>query len=491
MNSATLERFGDKVAQIVRASGIGIFSLSPADNRLHPQTIKNGMAPVDVDDVEPVDVEQESLFSAHVWKALNEEEHQVLQEPVSLSFVEMYPPIMLVPIVWSREPIEEGEDTVKRPVGLMILWGKRGAETFDADDHSLADSLGAQAASLLVEEQLAEFEDIQAAFTTVPVGLMLIDHNDKVVVANQAARQVLDQTNLTSKSLDDVDYQNQLRPLIQDVRGGKSVQSAFVSPAGGSYVSSAQATQENQIILAFSYSPIDQDAEELVGQVAHELRTPLTVIQGNLQTVEAVFETGNLEAEDVEIITEFVGTSLIQASRMYRMIDETLNLSRIHVGKELELDIHEFDLIDAIDQIFLELEDRLVRFEVERNMPDELMMEGDRAKIISIMDNFLKNASKYSDPRTTITVNVEIEDDDIVKMSVTDQGVGIPEDSIDRIGREPGFRTELSKDKAGGIGLGMVYTRRVIEGHGGKMEIDSEVGKGSTFTAILPIHQSP
>ncbi|MFP3905103.1 MAG: hypothetical protein ACLFWB_12735, partial [Armatimonadota bacterium] len=129
MNSATLERFGDKVAQIVRASGIGIFSLSPADNRLHPQTIKNGMAPVDVDDVEPVDVEEESLFSAHVWKALNEEEHQVLQEPVRLSFVEMYPPIMLVPIVWSREPIEEGEDTVKRPVGLMILWGKRGAET--------------------------------------------------------------------------------------------------------------------------------------------------------------------------------------------------------------------------------------------------------------------------------------------------------------------------------------------------------------------------
>jgi signal transduction histidine kinase len=490
MNSATLERFGDKVAQIVRASGIGIFSLSPADNRLYPQTVKNGSAAIDLEDVQPVDVEDQSRFSASVWRALNEEEHEVIHQTVQLDFVQMNPPIMVVPIIWSREPIEEGEDTVKRPVGVMILWDKRGAEDFDADDHSLADSLGAQAASLLVEEQLAEFEDIQAAFTTVPVGLMLIGQDDHIVVANQAARRVLGQTNLTGMPVEDIDYQNQLLPLIKDARNGKAVQSAFVAPEGGSFISSAQATAEKQIILAFSHSPIDQDAEELVGQVAHELRTPLTVIQGNLQTVDALFEGGELTDEDVEIVNEFIGTSLIQASRMYRMIDETLNLSRIHVGKELELDIHEFDLIEAIEQIFLELEDRLIRFEIDPNMPDELMMDGDRAKIISILDNFLKNASKYADPGTTITLDVSVIDDNTVEIAVTDQGVGIPEDAIDRIGREAGFRTEVSRDKAGGIGLGMVYTRRVIEGHGGKMEIESELGEGSTFRAILPIRQN-
>lgn len=489
MNSATLQRFGDKVAQIVRASGIGIFSLSPADNRLYPQAVKNGSAAIDVDQVEPVDVEDESRFSGSIWRALNQEEHEVIHETVDLEFLQMTPPIMVVPIIWSREPIEEGEDTVKRPVGVMVLWNKRGAENFDADDHSLADSLGAQAASLLVEEQLAEFEDIQAAFTTVPVGLMLIDQEDRVVVANQAARQVLGQTNLTNTNIAEIDYQNQLMPLIKDARDGKAVQSAFVAPEGGSFISSAQATTEQQIILAFSHSPIDQDAEELVGQVAHELRTPLTVIQGNLQTVDALFEAPELEDEDRQIVQEFVGTSLIQASRMYRMIDETLNLSRIHVGKELELDIHEFDLIDAIQQIFLELEDRLVRFEVEKNMPEELSMDGDRAKIISIVDNFLKNAAKYSDPGTKIILDVEVTDDNTVELAVTDHGVGIPEEAIDRIGREPGFRTEVSKDKAGGIGLGMVYTRRVIEGHGGKMEIESELGEGSTFRAILPIRQ--
>ena len=77
-------------------------------------------------------------------------------------------------------------------------------------------------------------------------------------------------------------------------------------------------------------------------------------------------------------------------------------------------------------------------------------------------------------------------EDGTVALSVRDEGIGIPRDAVERIGKEAGFRTDVSKGQAGGIGLGMVYTTRVIEGHGGQMEIDSELGKGSTFTAILP-----
>ena len=74
-------------------------------------------------------------------------------------------------------------------------------------------------------------------------------------------------------------------------------------------------------------------------------------------------------------------------------------------------------------------------------------------------------------------------------LEVEDQGIGIPPDAIERIGKEPGFRTELSKHQAGGIGLGMIYTQRVTEAHGGRMEIESEVGKGSVFRSILPKRQ--
>lgn len=487
MKSKTLGRFSDKVLQIVRANGIGIFSLSAADNRLYPQSIKNGAASVEVDTVAPIDIEDETTLAALVWEALQEHTHQVSEEELDLSGHRMPPPVMILPIIWSREPIEEGEETVRRTVGVMMLWDKRGSDHFDADDHNLADTLSAQAAALLVEEQLAEFEEIQAAFATVPIGLMLLSEDNHVVVANQAARQILRQTALSRRPIVEIDYRNQVAKLVADVHKAGSAQATFISTNGVNYIANAQATHDDQIILAFSSSPINQDAEELVGQVAHELRTPLTVIQGNLQTLEALLEDG-LGEEDTELVSEFVGTSIIQASRMYRMIDETLNLSRIHVGKELELDIEEFDLVEAINQVFLELEDRLTRYELVTAMPDSLMIQGDRGKVISIVDNFIKNACKYANPGTSITVRLKAEDG-TVALSVQDEGIGIPPDAIERIGREPGFRTDISKSQAGGIGLGMVYTRRVIDAHGGQMEITSELDKGSTFTAILPREQ--
>ena len=487
MKSKTLERFSDKVLQIVRANGIGIFSLSAADNRLYPQAIRNGSSPIEVDSITPIDTEDESQLSSLVWAAMQKRIHQVSNEALDLSGYMMPPPVMIMPVVWTREPIEQGEETVHRTVGVLMLWDKRGSDHFDADDHNLAETLSAQAAALLVEEQLAEFDEIQAAFSTVPIGLMLLSQSGQVIVANQAARQILNQTTLSRRQLEEIDYQNQIATLVSDLRKIGSAQATFISPIGVNYIANAQATDDDQIILAFSSSPINQDAEELVGQVAHELRTPLTVIQGNLQTLELLLEDG-LQEEDTELVREFLYTSVIQSSRMYRMIDETLNLSRIHVGKELELDIEDFDLIEAIKQVFLELEDRLQRYELVADMPDTFNIQGDRGKVISIIDNYIKNAYKYANPGTTITVRVKPEDG-TVALSVQDEGIGIPPDAIERIGREPGFRTDVSKSQAGGIGLGMVYTRRVIEAHGGQMEIKSELGKGSTFTAILPKEQ--
>ncbi len=487
MNSTTLERFSDKVLQIVRANGIGIFSLSAADNRLYPQVLRNGSTSLELAQVQPIDIEDETALSLQIWQALAQETHRVSDQAVDLSGHQLRPPVLILPIVWSREPIEEDEKPMRRPVGMMMLWEKRGADKFDADDHDLADTLSANAAALLMEEQLAEFDDIQATFATVPIGLVLVGLDDRIVVANQAARKILGQTNLTGRLLSEIDYQDQLARMLADVRSGRAARSTFVAPDGANFVANGQPTDDDETILAFSSSAVSQDAEELVGQVAHELRTPLTVIQGNLQTMEALFES-DVQEGDIELIAEFLNTSLIQASRMYRMIDETLNLSRIHVGKELELDIEEFDLVEAVNQVFLELEDRLVRYELVADMPDSLMVEGDRGKIVSIADNFLKNAAKYSDPGSEITVRLKSENG-MVALSVQDNGIGIPADAIERIGREAGFRTDVSKHQAGGIGLGMVYTRRVIEAHGGQMEIKSELGKGSTFIAILPKQQ--
>ncbi|NLO05660.1 MAG: HAMP domain-containing histidine kinase [candidate division WS1 bacterium] len=490
MRSIILDRFVQKVAQIIQTEGAACFSLGVADNRLHPQAVISRRDGITRDSLGHVDVDSGGAFSAAVSTALSQRGPVVIDEATRIDDFKVNPPVLVMPIIWEREPLESEEEPVQRAVGVLALWEKRGGR-YDEDDYKLAETLSGQAAALLVEEQLDEFDDIQAAFSTVPVGLMLVAPDNSVLVANAAAMLVTGVDPLQGRRIENIDYGNQLTDLLKQARDSNDGNSAlaYVSRDNESYSASAQLTQEKQAIVAFTQSPFSTAAEELTGQVAHELRTPLTVIQGNLQTIEVMIE-GGIHPEDQDIIQEFISTALIQSSRMFRLIAETLNISRIHAGKELELEVEHFNLIDALNQILEELGDYLLSHELDIQAPDEIMIDGDRAKIISIFDNYLKNAAKYSDTGTTITIRLYETDDDMVAIEVTDQGIGIPLDSIEKIGKEAGFRTDLSKKQAGGIGLGMVYTRRVTEAHGGRMEIESTVGEGSTFRSLIPKHQS-
>lgn len=489
MRSAILDRFVQKVAQIIQTDGAACFSLGVADNRLHPQAVVSRRDGITRDSLGHIDVDTDTTIGAAVRQALSQKGPVVLSEKARLDQFVVDPPILVMPIIWEREPLESEEEPVQRTVGVLTLWKKRGGR-YDEDDYKLAETLSGQAAALLVEEQLDEFDDIQAAFSTVPVGLMLVNNDDTVLVANAAAMRVIGVDPLQNRRIKDIDYGNQLTELMEEVHEseGGNAAASYVGRDNESYSISAQKTQEGQTIVAFTQSPFSTAAEELTGQVAHELRTPLTVIQGNLQTIDFMAE-GGIEPEDQEIIQEFIDTALIQSARMFRLIAETLNISRIHAGKELELEVEEFDLTDALDQILEELADYLMAHEVEINAPEEIIIEGDRGKIISIFDNYLKNAAKYSDTGTKIAINLYETEEDMVAIEVTDQGIGIPPEDVMKIGKEAGFRTDLSKDQAGGIGLGMVYTRRVTEAHGGRMEIDSTVGEGSTFRSIIPKRQ--
>ena len=484
-----LERFCQNVAQIVQTQGAACFALGAADNRLHPQAIVDLAGSNHTELVGHIEVDERTPFSAAVVEALDCHTPVVIEDPVSISEMQVEPPVMVVPIIWEREALDASEESVKRPVGVMTLWNRRGGDQFDQDDYKLIETLSANAAALLVEEQLEEAGDIQAAFSRVPVGLLLVAPDDRIAVANAAAMAVMQVDPLQGRKVMDVDYRGQLGKLLGDLRVSEEGQAncSFVSLDGETYAASAQLTQEAQAIIAFTQSPFTTAAEELVGQVAHELRTPLTVIQGNLQTVEVMLDM-DLTEEDFEIIREFTTTAIIQSSRMFRLINETLNISRIHAGQEIELEVDRFDVIDALDQIMIELEDRLNRHHVVREAPDNLMMQGDRGKVTSILDNYLKNAAKYADPDTTITIRVKDLGDE-VSLEVEDEGIGIPQDALEKIGKEAGFRTDVSKNQAGGIGLGMVYTRRVTEAHGGRMEIESELDRGSIFRSILPKEQ--
>jgi len=339
VRSAILDRFVQKVAQIIQTQGAACFSLGVADNRLHPQAVISQRDGINRDSLGHVDIDDGTAFGEAVRSALSQKGPVVLSEATRLDEFVVKPPILVMPIIWEREPLESEEEPVQRTVGVLALWEKRG-DRYDEDDYKLAETLSGQAAALLVEEQLDEFDDIQAAFSTVPVGLMLLGGDDRILVANAAAMRVVGVDPLQNRKIKNIDYGNQLSELMTEVHESPdgNANASYVARDNESYTVSAQKTQDGQTIIAFTQSPFSTAAEEMTGQVAHELRTPLTVIQGNLQTIDFMSE-GGIEPEDQEIIQEFIDTALIQSARMFRLIAETLNISRIHAGKELELEV--------------------------------------------------------------------------------------------------------------------------------------------------------
>ena len=110
----------------------------------------------------------------------------------------------------------------------------------------------------------------------------------------------------------------------------------------------------------------------------------------------------------------------------------------------------------------------------------------DAARLERVITNFLTNALKYSSEDTTVSIRLARKDG-TVELAVIDHGIGIAPESVTRL-FERGFRTKAGKSRAEGLGLGLYIARLIVELHSGRIETSSEVGKGSTFTVILPSH---
>jgi len=147
-----LDRFCQKVSQIVQSQGTACFALSAADSRLYLQGAAD-LAPQDL--LRPglcAEIDDDSQFAAAVVQAIDTQTCVVLDSPLEMSDARVPGPAMVLPVIWEPQVVEPDEEAVKYPVGILVLWGKRGADTFDRADKQLAEALSKQAAALLVVE---------------------------------------------------------------------------------------------------------------------------------------------------------------------------------------------------------------------------------------------------------------------------------------------------------------------------------------------------
>lgn len=229
---------------------------------------------------------------------------------------------------------------------------------------------------------------------------------------------------------------------------------------------------------------IDMERREFVANVSHELRTPLTTMRSYL---EALAEGA---WRDEEIAPNFLETTRGETERMIRLVNDLLQLSKLDsVDYRLSKEWVNFPIFfNRIIDRFELTKDQKVSF--VRELPeDEILVEIDEDKITQVLYNIISNAMKYSPEGGTITFRLKELDEQIV-VSISDEGVGIPKDNLDKI-FDRFYRVDKARTrKLGGTGLGLAIAREMVNAHGGKIWAESVEGKGTTVQFTLPYDRS-
>jgi two-component system sensor histidine kinase VicK len=225
---------------------------------------------------------------------------------------------------------------------------------------------------------------------------------------------------------------------------------------------------------------IDMERREFVANVSHELRTPLTTMRSYL---EALAEGA---WKDEEIAPNFLDVTQNETERMIRLVNDLLQLSKMD-SKDYNLTKEWIDFIFFYNRIIDRFEmTKQQNVTFERRLPDHsAFVEIDEDKLTQVLDNIISNALKYSPEGGKVTFNIE-EKDEFIIVSVSDQGVGIPKENIDKI-FERFYRVDKARTrKLGGTGLGLAISKEMVEAHGGEIWATSTEGKGTTISFSLP-----
>ena len=226
---------------------------------------------------------------------------------------------------------------------------------------------------------------------------------------------------------------------------------------------------------------LERARRDFVANVSHELKTPLTAIQGFAETLLG----GALE--DAENGRRFLEIIRNHAARLGRVTDDLLKLSQAEAGK-LELEFRAVTVEEVIETCVettrLKIADKDIALTVDCP-PGLPCVMGDTRRLQEVLQNLLDNAVQYTPPGGRIAVQATAGDRQIA-ITVADTGIGIPKAEQERI-FERFYRVDAARSReAGGTGLGLSIARHLVEAHGGRIEIESDVGRGSTFKVVLP-----
>lgn len=227
---------------------------------------------------------------------------------------------------------------------------------------------------------------------------------------------------------------------------------------------------------------IEQRKDDFLSIASHELKTPLTTIKGYVQIINRLMP----DSAD-EKLKNAVSKTTVYVERLNNLIGELLDVSRIQSGN-IELHKEPFDFDHMVDEAADSIRQANSSHEIVINGSTDCQFNGDESHITQVVTNLLSNAIKYSPDHKQVSVHLSVVSD-FIKMAITDHGVGISRDEQHKI-FERFYRVRETQQRFPGMGIGLYVCSEIIKNHGGTLWVESELGKGSTFSITLPLQEA-
>ena len=224
---------------------------------------------------------------------------------------------------------------------------------------------------------------------------------------------------------------------------------------------------------------------EFFGNISHEFKTPLNIILGIVQLIDKNIDSDNITKEN---LLRHVNIMRQNSYRLLRLVNNLIDISRIDIGY-YNLQSSNYNIVKVIEDITLSIAEYIKHKKINLLFNTdfkEIILACDVDKIERVMLNLLSNAIKYTDDGGNIQVSLNKVNNDVI-ISVKDSGVGIPKDKLELIFDRFGQANSILSRRCEGSGIGLSIVKSIVEMHGGKIEVFSEVGKGTEFVFNIPI----
>ncbi len=340
----------------------------------------------------------------------------------------------------------------------------------------------------LFADTKAERNKLETILTGIQDGVVVVDQDQRLGMVNKAAREIFGlgaDDALVGKPFPDVFPQEEMLQLASRPDDGLNDRVEIAPDENRAFMAQSSTIQDVGRVFTLhditSLKKIDRIKTDFVHTVSHDLRSPLTAILGYVELVERAGPVTDLQRD-------FIRRIQVSVHNITHLVDDLLDLGRVESGLDVRKEsVHLEQIVHySAEGMKKRLADKNQRLQI--NFPADFpAVHAIPVQMRQMVDHLLDNSVKYTVPNGAIVVSGRMEQNQII-LQFTDTGIGIPAMDLPYI-FDKFYRASNAAMEVSGTGLGLAIVKSIVENHGGRIWVESMVGKGSVFTVVLPVSE--